>query len=90
MTIQLEPELRALIQEDVDKGAYQSIEDFVEAAVRLLHCEEELLQHSKDSIHEKIGRGLAQLDRGEGIPGDVSRVSLQEKKAAFLTHQAHQ
>jgi hypothetical protein len=31
-----------------------------------------------------IGEGLAQLDRGEGVPGDVSRARLQEKKAVWI------
>ena len=87
MTIQLKPELEALIQKDVERGAYQSIEEFVERAVQLLHDEEELLLETKEAIHEKIGRGLAQLDQGEGIPGDVSRARLQEKKATWLSGQ---
>jgi hypothetical protein len=52
--------------------------------------EEELLPESPEDIHEQIGLGLAQLDRGEGIPGDQSRARLQDKKAAWLDqHQSH-
>ena len=39
------------------------------------------------AIHEQIGLGLAQLDRGEGISGEVSRARLQEMKAATLSQQ---
>jgi len=53
----------------------------------MLHEEEDLLWESKDAIHEEIGRGLAQLDRGEGISGDESRARLQEKKANWLNQQ---
>ena len=84
MTIHLKPELEALIQQDVERGPYQSVEQFVERAVQMLHDEEHLLQENKESIHEAIGEGLAQLDRGEGVPGDVSRARLQEKKAAWI------
>jgi hypothetical protein len=49
--------------------------------------EEELLPQSPEEIHEQIGLGLAQLDRGEGIPGDQSRARLQDKKAAWLDQQ---
>jgi hypothetical protein len=66
------------------RGGYKSVEQFVERAIQLLHDEEYLLQESKHSIHEAIGDGLAQLDRGEGVPGDVSRARLQEKKAAWI------
>ena len=89
MTIQLKPELEMLIQKDIQRGAYQSIEEFIERAIQMLHNEEDLLWVNKDAIHGEIGRGLAELDRGEGVPGDVWRARLQEKKANFL-HPPHQ
>ena len=84
MTIQLRPELEQLIQKNIEGGGYQSVEQFVERAIQLLHDEEHLLQESKQAIHAAIGDGLAQLDRGEGVPGEVSRSRLQEKKAAWI------
>lgn len=88
MTIQLSPELERLIQKDVQRGGYQSVEQFVERAIQLLHDEEHLLSENRDVIHLEIGEGLAQLDRGEGVPGDASRARLQEKKAAWIkTHK---
>jgi antitoxin ParD1/3/4 len=84
MTIQLTPELEQLIQKDIERGAYQSVEQFVARAIQLLHDEEHLLQESKEAIHAAIGDGLAQLDRGEGVSGEVSRSRLQEKKAAWI------
>ena len=87
MTIDIKPELEALIRKDVERGACPSIEEFVERAIRMLHDEEQLLQANKDAIHEKIGHGLAQLDRGEGVPAEVSRARLQKQKAAWLDQQ---
>lgn len=84
MTIQLSPELEQLIQKDIQRGGYQSVEQFVERAIQLLHDEEHLLQENKDAIHQAIGEGLAQLDRGEGISGETSRARLQEKKADWI------
>jgi hypothetical protein len=40
------------------------------------------------AAHEMIGLGLAQLNRGEGIPGEDSRARLREKKAAYLARQS--
>ena len=37
MTIHLKPEMEALVQKDVNRGPYQSVDDFVERAVELLH-----------------------------------------------------
>jgi antitoxin ParD1/3/4 len=90
MTIHLKPEFEALIQKDVARGAYRSIEEFVERAVQLLHDEEALLHESRDAIHERIGIGLAQLDQGQGISGEVSRARLQGKKAAWLERNVKQ
>jgi antitoxin ParD1/3/4 len=85
MTIHLKPELEALIQQDVERGPYRSVDEFVERAVQMLHDEERLFRENKKVIHEAIGEGLAQLDRGEGVPGDVSRARLQEKGLPGLT-----
>ena len=87
MTIHLKPELEELIQQDVQRGSYQSIAAYVERAVQILHEEEELLAREKEVLAERIASGLAQLDRGEGIPGDVARARREERKAAFLSEQ---
>ena len=81
MTIHLKPELEQLIQKDIERGAYQTVEQFVERAIQMLHEEEDLLWESKADIHNEIGLGLAEIERGEGISGEVSRARLQRKKA---------
>ena len=40
--------------------------------------------HNKEAVNTKIERGLAQLDRGEGITGDKLRARLADDKAAWL------
>jgi len=47
-------------------------------------AEAEWLAEDKAAINEKVARGLAQLDRGEGIPGDEARLQLQQRKAEWL------
>ena len=42
------------------------------------------LQENKEAIDAKIERGLAQLDRGEGIPRDQIRGRLEADKVAWL------
>jgi len=84
MTIHLKPELEALIQKDVERGLYQSVDDFVERAVQMLHEEEAFLANDRHVIHEKIERAFGQFERGEGLTPEESRARLQEKKAAWL------
>ncbi|MDX1982809.1 MAG: hypothetical protein SFV51_21240 [Bryobacteraceae bacterium] len=53
MVIYPRPETRALIEQRVHQGgAYQSVEDFVEQAVALLHEQESWLAGNRDQIAE--------------------------------------
>jgi len=55
-----------------------------EALLHLLETQEELdrwLMENRESINAKIQRGIAQLDRGEGIPEDQLDNFLMEHKA---------
>jgi predicted transcriptional regulator len=70
--------LQARIQKQLETTGSASVE---EVLFRLLETQEEQdrwLQENKDAINAKIRRGIAQLDRGEGIPGDAY---LKELKA---------
>jgi antitoxin ParD1/3/4 len=87
MTIHLRPELEELVKQDIRRGSYQSVDEYVERAVQMLHEEEELLAHEKEAIGKQIASGLAQLDRGEGIPGEVARARLQQRKAVWQAEQ---
>jgi antitoxin ParD1/3/4 len=87
MIIELKPEDELLVQRRLESGAYASIEEVIHRALESLHADEIWLQENKATIHEQIGVGLAQLDRGEGLSPADSRARLQEKKAAWLEHQ---
>jgi Arc/MetJ-type ribon-helix-helix transcriptional regulator len=84
MTIQLKPETEALIQQDLQRGPYRTIEEFVEQAVRMLHDEEELWASEKQAINEKIERAHGQFERGEYFTEEESRARLEEHKAAWI------
>ena len=85
MTIQItRPEIEALIQERLHSGAFESVEDVLFDALEMQAEREAWLQENKEAINAKIERGLAQLDRGEGIPGENLRKRLEADKAAWL------
>src|SRR5947208_17080556 len=85
MTIQItRPEIEALIQERLHSGAFESVEDVLFDALEMQGEREPWLQENKEAINAKIERGLAQLDRGEGIPGDQLRKRLEADRAAWL------
>jgi hypothetical protein len=73
--------LQARIQKQLEATGSASVE---EVLLRLLETQEEQdrwLQENKDAIDAKIRRGIAQLDRGEGIPEDRVDAYLKELKA---------
>jgi len=85
MTIEINrPEIEAIIQQRLRSGAFESVEDVLFDALELQGEREAWLQENKEAINAKIKRGLAQLDRGEGIPGEGLRGRLEADRAAWL------
>jgi antitoxin ParD1/3/4 len=78
------PELEALIQQRLHSGAFETVEDVLFDALEIQREREAWLQENREAISAKIERGLAQLDRGEGIPGNKLRERLAADKAAWL------
>lgn len=78
------PEIEALIRKRLHSGAFESVEDVLFDALEIQGEREAWLQENKDAINAKLARGLAQLDRGEGIPGEQLRARLADDKAAWL------
>jgi antitoxin ParD1/3/4 len=85
MAIQVKrPEMEALIQQRLHSGAFDSVDDVLFDALAMQDEREVWLLENKDAIETKIERGLAQLERGEGIQGDQLRARLEADKAAWL------
>ena len=75
MAISLTPEDKKLIQKRMKTGLYKSVEEVIHDALAAQDAEAEWLIDNKVAITEKIARGVAQLDRGEGVSGDVARAA---------------
>jgi len=82
MEIRLRPELEELIKQDVQRGPYETVDEFVEHAVSMLHEQEAWLAANRADIQTKIGEGYAAAQRGELIDPDEVRSRLQELKRA--------
>jgi len=77
MNVSLTPELEQLITRKVKTGRYTSASEVIREALRLLEEQDRLRQRQLAAIEQKIDRGLAQLDRGEGIPGEQVRAHFR-------------
>jgi antitoxin ParD1/3/4 len=84
MTIQLTPEDEKLIQERMQSGAFRTVEEVIHDALASQDAETVWLAENKEAINEKIARGIEQLDRGEGVSGEVARERLKQRKAEWL------
>jgi len=82
MEIHLRPELEALIRQDVQRGSYQTIEDYVEHAVSLLHEQEAWLAANRAEISAKIDEGYRSAQRGDLLEAEEVRTQLKALKQA--------
>jgi len=87
MTIHLKPELEQLIQKDVERGPYRTIDEFVEFAVQMLHEQEEWLSAHRAEIGAKIDEGYAAAQRAELIDSDQVRDLMTQKKRDWLSNR---
>jgi hypothetical protein len=82
MTIEIrDASLEARIQKQLQTTGSRSVE---EVLLRLLDTQEEQdrwLLENREEINAKIRRGIAQLDRGEGIPEDQLDAYMAKLKA---------
>lgn len=84
MEIRLRPELAELIKQDVQRGAYETVDEFVEQAISMLHEQEAWLAANRADIQTKIAEGYASAERGELMGPDEARAKLAELKRATL------
>jgi Arc/MetJ-type ribon-helix-helix transcriptional regulator len=80
MEIRLRPELENLIKQDVERGPYQTVDEFVERAVSMLHEQEVWLAQNRSEIARKIDEGYTVAERGELLDPDEVRSKLNELK----------
>ena len=81
MTLQLSPEQETRVAEALRSGVYQSPDDVIDRALQVLHEQDQWLAANRQSINARIQKGIAELERGEGIPEDELDTHLERLKA---------
>jgi Arc/MetJ-type ribon-helix-helix transcriptional regulator len=84
MTIRLRPELEELIRQDIQRGPYQSVEEFIEHAVTLLHEQEAWFASHRDEITAKVEGGWNAATRGELVGEAEVQSNMRERKRAWI------
>jgi len=80
MTLELKPEIEALIQKRLQSGAFSSAEEVIERALEFLSAEEDWLADNRDAIATQIQEGWDEAQRGESIDGESVRAEMQQFK----------
>lgn len=81
MTITLKPEQEQIVRDLMDAAGYANPEDAIETAFEMLRDQREWLAANLPAIDAKIQQGMAELDRGDGIPEDQLDAHLARLKA---------
>jgi antitoxin ParD1/3/4 len=85
MNVSLTKELEDFVSRKIESGRYLSASEVVRAGLRLLEHEDELLELQRKELREAIAKGVAQLDKGQGVPGkaafDKARKNLRARRS---------
>jgi Arc/MetJ-type ribon-helix-helix transcriptional regulator len=81
MTLQLSSEQETRVAEALRSGGYQTPDDVIDRALQVLHEQDQWLRTNRQSINARIQKGIAELERGEGIPEDELDSHLERLKA---------
>jgi putative addiction module CopG family antidote len=84
MTIHLPAELERLIRQDVERGPYRTVDEFLEQAVRLLHEQEDWLASHRATIAKLVEAGWEAAGRGELHEATEVQATMEERKRAWL------
>jgi antitoxin ParD1/3/4 len=88
MNIQIKPELEQIIQAQIATGRYANPEEVISKALKLLLEWEKGYQQWVEETREKVEVAIEQLDRGEGIDGQIVVEQLREELRKAREFQA--
>jgi antitoxin ParD1/3/4 len=80
MAITLDPATEQRIQHEVDRGLYATPDEVISQALDLLQAERDWVEIDKIALNTRLEESVAQIDRGEGIPGDQLLEALAERR----------
>ncbi len=79
MNISLKPEQEQFIQEKLRSGKYETIDELIAEAFRLLEERDRYYEKWVEETRQKVEIGIEQADRGQVTDGKVVIARLREK-----------
>jgi antitoxin ParD1/3/4 len=71
MSITLNPEQETIIANLIATGSFQTADEVLQVALKLLERERQSYQSWVTETREQVREGIESLDRGEGIDGET-------------------
>jgi len=82
MNVTLSPELDRWVKERVETGQFRSADEAIRAGLMLLQHTEEECRTKLEALRTDVQAGIDQLDRGEGVDGEMVFEELLRSSAA--------
>jgi antitoxin ParD1/3/4 len=86
MNVSLGVQWEQFVTEKVQSGRYQTASEVLRDGLRLLEQREQVLKRvsfrNKAELEDLLEAGIAELDSGKGIAGEVALKTLRERAAA--------
>lgn len=80
MSISLAPELEGFINQQVASGLYNSANEMIQEALKLLKERDEEKKRRLEELRAEINKGLASLDRGDKRPLDAEMIMAEGRR----------
>ena len=71
MSITLNLEQEAIVTNLIATGSFQTADEVIQVALKLLETERKSYQLWLDKTQEQVREGIDSLDRGEGVDGET-------------------
>ena len=80
MNVSLTDELERRVDERVRSGLYTSASELIREALRLFFQFEDTRRQQVEELNRRLAVGIAQLDRGEGVPASKARSETLKRR----------
>jgi putative addiction module CopG family antidote len=88
MEIRLSPEVAAVVEADVAAGRFASAEEYVAAAVELLHEREGWKEETVEGLNASLEAAIAEADRDGWLDEAEVRRRMSEMKAEWAARRS--
>lgn len=79
MNVKISKDAERFVRREMASGRYESPQQVIRDSLRLLEEKGLVEDQRRTRLNEQIAEGLAELDRGEGLPGEEVLRAIREK-----------